>query len=149
MIYISSDHRGYELKNYLIKELTPKGTIVMDLGPFNFNPDDDYPDYAKLVAKKIQENPHNMGILICANGVGMSIAANKFKGVRASISWNSKHAATSRNDDKTNILVLPSDFIIKEEALEITQTWLSTDFSGEERHLRRIMKITSFEESNF
>ena len=90
-----------------------------------------------------------MGILICANGVGMNISANKFKGVRASISWNSKHAATSRNDDKTNVLVLPSDFITKEEALEITQTWLSTDFSGEERHLRRIMKITSFEESNF
>jgi len=61
MIYISSDHRGYELKNYLIKELTPKGTIVMDLGPFNFNPDDDYPDYAKLVAKNTRKTHTTWG----------------------------------------------------------------------------------------
>ena len=145
MIYISSDHRGYELKNYLVKEFSAKGIAITDMGPFNFDPNDDYPDYAKAVAEKIQENPENMGILICSSGVGMNIAANKFKGIRATISWNPKHAATSRNDDGTNVLVLPSDFVTKEEALEITQAWLSTKFSGEERHIRRLVKTSGFE----
>jgi len=87
-----------------------------------------------------------MGVLICANGVGISIAANKFDGIRAALSWNPKHAASSRNDDGTNILVLPADYVTKEEALEILQTWLSTNFSGEDRHIRRIQKISELEE---
>jgi RpiB/LacA/LacB family sugar-phosphate isomerase len=145
MIYISSDHRGFELKNFLVKSLVSEGVGIADLGPFEIDQDDDYPDYAKLVAEKIQENPENMGVLICANGVGISIAANKFKGVRAALSWNTKHAASTRNDDGANVLVLPANYITQEEALEILQTWLSTNFSGEDRHIRRLQKISEFE----
>jgi len=142
MIFISSDHRGFELKKYLTNALTTQGVGIVDLGPHTLDPEDDYPDYAKLVSKKIQEDPENMGILICANGVGMSIAANKFRGVRAALSWNPEHAQSSRTDDGANILVLPSNYITNEEALEVVQTWISTNFSGEERHLRRLVKIT-------
>ena len=106
------------------------------MGPFETNQYDDYPDFAKLVAEKIQENFENMGVLICANGVGMSIAANKFDGIRAALSWNPKHAASSRNDDGTNVLVLPADYVTKEEALEIFKRGFQlifqakTDISG-------------------
>lgn len=146
MIYISSDHRGFELKNYLVKEFSLKGIKISDLGPEILDQSDDYPDYARLVAQKIQEDTENKGILICANGVGISIAANKFKGVRAALSWNPKHAESSRTDDNSNILVLPADYITKEEALEITQRWLITVFSNEERHLRRLEKVSKLEE---
>ncbi len=146
MIYISSDHRGLELKKYLVESLVSVGLGIVDLGPKDLDPEDDYPEYAKLVAEKIQEDFENMGVLICANGVGISIAANKFDGIRAALSWNPKHAASSRNDDGTNILVLPADYVTKEEALEILQTWLSTNFSGEDRHIRRIQKISELEE---
>ena len=145
MIYISSDHKGFELKNFLVNSLVTDGIGIVDLGPFEINQDDDYPDYAKLVAEKIQENPENMGVLICANGVGISIAANKFKGVRAALSWNSKHAASTRNDDGANVIVLPANYITQEEGLEILQTWLTTNFSGEDRHIRRLQKISEFE----
>lgn len=145
MIYISSDHRGFELKKFLVNSLLADGIGIVDLGPFEINEDDDYPDFAKLVVEKIQENPENMGVLICANGVGISISANKFKGVRAALSWNPKHAASTRNDDGANVLVLPANYISQEEALEILQTWLSTNFSGEDRHIRRLQKISEFE----
>ncbi|HPD73868.1 MAG TPA: RpiB/LacA/LacB family sugar-phosphate isomerase [Patescibacteria group bacterium] len=146
MIYISSDHRGLELKKYLVESLVSVGLGIVDLGPKDSDPEDDYPDFAKLVAEKIQEDFENMGVLICANGVGISIAANKLDGIRAALSWNPKHAASSRNDDGTNVLVLPADYITKEEALEILHTWLSTNFSGEDRHIRRIQKIAELEE---
>ena len=146
MVYISSDHRGFELKNYLVAELSLKGVEIVDLGPTKLDVNDDYPDYAGLVAKKIQENSSNRGILICANGVGVSIAANKFKGVRAALSWNPKHAESSRTDDNSNILVLPADYVTKEEALEIVERWIITVFSGEERHVRRLKKLEKLEE---
>ncbi len=146
MIYVSSDHRGFELKNYLVSELSSKGVKIVDLGPKDMNPNDDYPDYAKLVAEEIQENPENRGILICANGVGISIAANKFKGVRAALSWDPKHAESSRTDDDANILVLPAEYMTKEEALEIAQKWLITGFSGEEKYIKRLEKLEKLEE---
>ncbi len=146
MIYISSDHRGLELKKYLVESLVAEGLGIVDLGPMDLDTEDDYPDFAKLVAEKIQENFENLGVLICANGVGISIAANKIDGVRAALSWNPKHAASSRNDDGANVLVLPADYVTKEEALEILMTWLSTNFSGEDRHIRRIQKISELEE---
>jgi ribose 5-phosphate isomerase B len=146
MIYISSDHRGFELKKFLVEELEKEDIHIEDLGPKDINPEDDYPDYAKIVAEKIQENPENMGIVICANGVGISIAANKFDGVRAALSWNPVHAASTRNDDGANVLALPADYITKEEALITVQRWLTTNFSGEERHIRRLVKLASFEE---
>lgn len=145
MIYISSDHRGFEMKNYITSKFLSEKVEIIDLGPKTLEIDDDYPDYAKLVAEKIKENPENLGILICANGVGINIAANKFRGVRAALSWDPEHAKTTRTDDGSNILTLPADYLTNEKALEIVETWLATNFSGEERHLRRLVKLSNIE----
>ena len=136
MIYISSDHRGFELKKFLVEELEKDDIHIEDLGPKDINPEDDYPDYAKIVAEKIQENPENMGIVICANGVGISIAANKFDGVRAALSWNPVHAASTRNDDGANVLALPADYLTRRGSYHGTKM-VDNKFLGEERHIRR------------
>lgn len=87
----------------------------------------------------------NKGIVICRNGVGVSMFANKIKGIRAGISWNPKQAKSSRNDDNTNVLALPSDYIDSKTALEIVDVWLKTKFSNDKRHLRRLAKVRSIE----
>jgi ribose 5-phosphate isomerase B len=148
MIYISSDHRGLNLKDYLVKELVSKGFEVEDLGPKSLDPEDDYPDFATLVAKKVLEDDQNKGIVICANGLGVSIAANKYNGIRAALSWNPQHAKSSRNDDDANILALPACYINNDQALDISTTWLTTPFSNEDRFIRRLNKIKEIENEN-
>lgn len=143
MIYISSDHRGFNLKNYLVETFKSKGIEIEDLGPKELESGDDYIDFAATLAKKIQESSENRGILLCKNGVGMSITANRFKGVRAALSWNPDHAASSRNDDDSNILALPSDYISSEEASKIVEKWLETPFENVERRVRRLNKLDS------
>jgi ribose 5-phosphate isomerase B len=140
-VYIVSDHGGFELKNFLVDELMKRSYNVEDLGPKTYNPDDDYPDYAIKVAEAVPGTQHDdLGIIICRNGVGVSIVANKFKGVRCSLSWTSKHAKSARNDDDANVLALPADYIDKETALQISLAFLETPFSNEERHVRRLNK---------
>src|SRR3989344_5984779 len=111
MIYVSSDHGGLELKNKLVAYLTQKNVEVTDMGPFELDSDDDYPEYVLPVVEAVLGAKDNKGMLICRNGEGVSMLANKFKGVRAVLSWNSNHAKSSRNDDDTNILALPADYI--------------------------------------
>lgn len=143
MIYISSDHGGFSLKNYLVKTFKDKGVDLEDLGPKELDDGDDYPDFAINLAKKVEENSESKGILICRNGVGMSVVANRFKGVRAALSWSAEHAKSSRNDDDSNILTLPADYISEIEAVDIVGAWLNTPFSGEERMKRRLEKLNS------
>lgn len=146
MIYTASDHGGFELKNTLIERLRRLNIEVTDKGPFDYQEDDDYPDYIFPVMRKLQDEPDNKAVLICRNGVGVCIAANKIKGIRAALSWNPKHAASTRTDDDTNVLCLPADYIDEDEAQKIVVTWLHTPFSGEDRHKRRINKIKMVEE---
>ena len=140
MIYISSDHGGFELKNKIIKHFELESQSIVDLGPFELRPDDDYPDYVKPLVDRVLNKPENMGILICRNGVGVCMAANRTEGIRAGLSWNAKHAASSRKDDNTNVLCLPADYIFEEEAINTVETWLKTPFSKEEKYLRRLKK---------
>lgn len=149
IIYIANDHKGFKLKNLIKNFLIENGFIVEDLGNHIYDENDDYPDFAKKVAEKITLEPNNRGILICGSGVGMVIAANKFKNVRAGLIFNPNQAFDSRNDDDTNILVLPTDFVNENLALKITYTWLNTNFSNEAKHFRRINKILNFEQENF
>lgn len=139
MIYITSDHGGLELKNYLVKSISE----LIDLGPTTLDPEDDYPDFIPPLVDKVLDDKENMGIVICRNGVGVSMTANKFKGIRATLSFSTKHAESSRRDDNTNVLALPSDYISNEEALEIVKTWLTTPFSNKERHVRRVAKVNN------
>lgn len=151
MIYIGSDHRGYKLKEALKAYLTELGLTYEDMGALSYDPNDDYPDYAVLVAKKVAENPpaggeENRGILICGSGVGVDIVANKFKGIRSALCFDVLQAKASRNDDNTNVLSLPADYIDENLAKEIVKIWLETPFSDEERHVRRVEKIKKIEE---
>ena len=146
MIYIASDHGGFQLKEYLKKALGEEKIKVQDLGPKKFVATDDYPDFAKLVAEKVSKNPEkDQGILLCRSGQGVCIAANKFKNIRAALVWNIVEAMKSRTDDMTNIICLPSEYISPEQAFTLVEKWLETPWSKEERHWRRINKISGFE----
>jgi ribose 5-phosphate isomerase B len=142
MIYIASDHTGLKLKKHISDFLFLQKIEFKDLGPQELDPNDDYPDFAIDVCTKVLEDPRvNRGILICKNGVGMVITANRLHGIRATLSWNPQHAQSSRLDDDTNVLCLPAEYINERDALEIVETWLHTDFLNEDRYTRRLQKI--------
>lgn len=146
MLYIGSDHRGYKLKEALKIYLQELNFDFEDSGAKELIPDDDYPNYALAVAKKVAENPdENRGILICGSGVGVDIVANKIQSIRSALCFDVKQAQVSRNDDNANVLSLAADFISEEKAKEIMKIWLETPFSGLEHHARRIEKIKKIE----
>lgn len=147
IIYIGADHRGFKLKEKLKIFLSDKGYTVFDMGALSFDENDDYPDFAQLVAEKVSAMPEDgAGILICGSGAGMCVTANKFKNVRAAIAISAEQAKVARQDDHINVLCLASDYMTEEIALPLVLDWLITPFSQEERHLRRIKKISELEE---
>ena len=150
MIYLGADHRGFQLKEELKKYLADQGFEIEDLGAFEYNKDDDYPDFGMVVAEKVAENPGtHKGILLCGSGHGVDIVANKYKGVRAALVFNRQIAAQSREHEDTNVLVLASDWLDSTSAKDIISVWLGKSFSGGERHIRRLNKIREIEERNF
>ncbi len=144
-VVISSDHGGWEMKNYLVEKLTSRGIDATDLGPQNLDINDDYPETVIQAIKAVQKDNNVLGILICRNGVGVNIVANKARGIRAGLSWNVEHATSHKRDDHTNILTLPADYIAKETALAIATAWLNAEPSDETRHLRRLKKLEETE----
>ena len=149
LIYIGSDHRGFQLKESLKSYLKASGYEVVDVGNDQYVAGDDYPDFAALAARKVSLDPENSrGILICGSGVGMDVAANKFKNVRSALTFNTEQAAAARSDDNTNVLSLAADYLNEDDAKKILSVWLATSFSGEERHQRRLRKISDIEERN-
>ncbi|MEK7629704.1 MAG: RpiB/LacA/LacB family sugar-phosphate isomerase [Patescibacteria group bacterium] len=150
MIYIGSDHRGYNLKDYLKSYLTHAKIPFKDLGNDKFDPEDDYPDFAFSVATKISENPiENLGVMICGSGLGMVVAANKVKGVRAGIAINEWFAKHGRENDDLNVLVLSADQTDFSMAERILKAFLSAQFIKEDKYIRRVDKIEKKEEENF
>ena len=140
MLYIASDHAGFRLNKRLVRFLEKEMQVsVKDMGPEEFVDGDDYPDYAVPLAQKVVETG-GKGILICGNGVGVCIVANKIKGIRAGIGYNTYAAESMRQDDDTNILCLAGRVLSDEYAMAITKKWLQTEFSNEERHIRRLEK---------
>ncbi len=140
-IGIASDHRGFQLKEKL-KASFPK-LKFLDFGPFTEEPTD-YPDYAFSVVSAIEERKLNRGVLICGSGLGMSIAANKGRGIRAALCLNKEMAKMARNHNNANILVLAANFTPENEAREILLTFLQERFEGG-RHKRRLEKIKDYE----
>lgn len=143
-IYIASDHGGFKTKNKLVTFLTKKNYLVKDLGPYQLNPNDDYPDYAISLAKEVVKSRF-LGILLCRNGQGVCITANKIKGARAVTGFSKKMIKSTRLDDNANILCIPSDYLSMLTIKKIVTTWLQTPFSKEKRHLRRLNKIKKVE----
>ena len=147
MIYLGADHRGFKLKESLKRYLQDKGYQIKDMGTNSEDPID-YPIVAVKVGKKVTEDLNNRGILLCGSGEGVAIAANKIDGIRAGEAWNADVAYSARNDDNINVLALPADHLASDEVNEITQVFLDTSFSGEERHKRRLEEIKKIEEEN-
>jgi len=138
-IFISSDHAGFKLKEEIKSHLLKKKLSFQDLGPFN---DDrvDYPDYAHKVARKVKANKSNVGILVCGSGMGMNIAANRHKSIRAAQCFNLKSTKLSRLHNDANIITLGSRLLTKKLAINCVNTFLNTKFEGG-RHSKRIKKI--------
>tara|TARA_B100000686_G_C16244416_1_gene691302 strand:+ start:21 stop:458 length:438 start_codon:yes stop_codon:yes gene_type:complete len=138
-ICISSDHAGYNLKEFIKTYFVKKEISLIDLGPFEIK-SVDYPDYAKKVAKRVSKKRSDVGILVCGSGTGMAISANKTKGIRAAVCYNAKSTRLSREHNNANIIALGSRLTNKKEVMKLIKIFLNTKFQGG-RHLRRIKKI--------
>lgn len=136
---IGCDHAGFELKEKLKEYLSAKGFEMTDKGTYSLE-SVDYPDFAHAVSIAVTEKHVDLGILICGSGNGISMAANKHAGIRAALCWKAEIASLARQHNDANILSLPARFISWEEAKEITDTFLSTNFEGG-RHANRVNKI--------
>lgn len=146
VIYLGADHWGFPFKESLKAFLSGKGYEVHDLGNTVEDPQDDYPDFAARVGEKVSLDPDGArGILICAGGTGVCIAANKFKHVRATVGMSPDHVYAGRHDDDVNVLCLAADFTDEEAAKKMTEVFVVTPFGTEERFRRRLDKIAKIE----
>lgn len=139
-IAIGSDHRGFKLKSHLIDYLKVQGYDVIDFGTYSSD-SVDYPDYATLVANAVANQQTDYGIAICGSGIGVSIAANRVKGVRAVNATNEKVSEMSRRHNNANVICFGGDYIEPDIAIKYLEIFLTTPFDGGERHQRRIQKI--------
>ena len=155
-IFIASDHRGFELKNKLVAALSGGAPLeeqinlyaadgseflVSDLGPFEKDPDDDYNDAAIAVGQAVVDNPGSFGIIVCGSGNGVSIQANRIKGVRAIAPTLPEITRKGREHNDANVLCLSADYLSYEEVLNLVTAFLITKFTGEERHVRRNKRL--------
>lgn len=140
MVALGSDHAGYKLKQELIEHLKERGTEFKDYGCYD-GKSCDYPVYAKKVAKAVVSGECDKGILICGTGIGISIAANKVKGIRAALCSDTYSAQLTREHNDANILAMGERVVGKGLALKIADTFLDTEFSNDERHIKRINLI--------
>lgn len=141
-IFIAADHHGFELKNQLMEYIQEQNIRVEDLGSYQVNPQDDYPEYGHKVAQAIQQNPQEfLGIVICGSGVGVAIAANRFPTVRCGLGFDEKQVAAAKADDNINVLALASDFIDVEKAKRFVDAFLHTPSKTEDKYARRIKEL--------
>ena len=144
-IYLGSDHQGFHLKEKIFAYLAKNGYEVEDVGDKILDPDDDFPEFAFMVATKIlgSEDDDPRGSLLCGGGQGMAMAANRVNGIRAAVIWDAHEAKTTRNDNNSNVLALPSRVLEgdKEAWQGIVETWLNTPFAGAARYERRNRKL--------
>lgn len=142
-IYIGADHNGYDMKEKLERFLSMSGHEVADAGDVKRDPDDDFPQFAGRAVSMLlgDHDPDAKAILICGSGQGMCMAANRFKGVRASLCWNLTEARSARNDDDANVLCLSARSLDQDKAQAIVTTWLATPFAGAPRYKRRLQQL--------
>ncbi len=138
-VLLASDHAGFKLKDKIKRFLIKKGNTVLDLGTKNTN-SVDYPDYAHLLSKKMKNNKSQFGILICGTGIGMDMAANKHKNIRAALCYNTKSTKLSRQHNNANVMTIGARLIKEKTALMCVSAFLKTEFVGG-RHIKRIKKI--------
>jgi len=144
-IYIGADHAGFVMKESIKAKLESQGFHIEDLGAHELDPNDDYPRYAASVARAVQNHKDTLGILSCGNAEGVSIAANKFDGIRAGVGFSKDSARTMREDDNANIICIPGRIETMDDPISIVDTFIKTKFSGAARHKRRLAKVSKFE----
>lgn len=149
MIYLATDHAGFELKEKIKQFLIKMGHQVKDFGAYEFNENDDYPDFISQAAEAVSKNPQNKAIILGGSGQGEIMVANKFPNVRASVYYGKleQMPALTRQHNDANVLSLGARFLTEKEALSAVKLFLETSFTNEERHVRRIEKIKRLEES--
>lgn len=145
-IAVGADHAGVPLNERVIEELRAAGHEIEDFGTHDAGQADDYPDYALMVGRAVQSRSAEIGILICGSGAGVSVAANKLRGVRAVMCSDTYTARQSREHDDCNVLCLGARVTGPELALEIVRAFVAARFTNEERHRRRLHKIAGIEE---
>ena len=145
-IHIGSDHAGLEFKAKIIAHLQSQGHQVTDHGPHSFDPLDDYPEFCIPAALATAKDPGSFGIVLGGSGNGEQMAANKVKGVRAALVWSVEIAKLARQHNDANVISLGGRMHDEKLCLELVDTFLSTPFSSDERHVRRIGLITKYEE---
>lgn len=148
MVFIGADHRGFELKTRLKKHLLDEGFEVTDLGNDHLDPQDDYVVFAHKVAEATTNDLQNRGIILCGSGAGVDMVANKIPGVRSALVFDVPRAVQAREHEDANVLSLPADTLDEEQAFKITKAFLTTKFSGEARHQRRLQELKEVEEEH-
>ncbi|MEY4971554.1 MAG: hypothetical protein RLZZ404_480 [Actinomycetota bacterium] len=150
-IHIATDHAGLELSHFLIRELTKQGHEVFDHGPTSYDPLDDYPSFcinaALAVVADEKAGAEALGIVLGGSGNGEQIAANKVKGIRAALAWNDSTAKLAREHNNANVIAVGARQHSQEEVLHLIELFISEPFSNDERHVRRIGKISSYEQT--
>ncbi len=144
-VYIGSDHAGFELKKYLVEHVTAAGHDVVDCGPHQFDPEDDYPAFCLVTAAKVVADQGSLGIVLGGSGNGEQIAANKVAGTRAALAWTVEIAELSRQHNDANVVALGARQHTAEESAAMVDAFLATPFSGEARHARRIAQLADYE----
>jgi len=150
-IHIATDHAGLELSHFLIRELTKQGHNVFDHGPSSYDPLDDYPSFcinaALAVVADQQAGVEALGIVLGGSGNGEQIAANKVKGIRAALAWNFDTARLAREHNDANVIAIGARQHSQDEVLQLIQAFIAEPFSQDERHVRRIGKIATYEQT--
>jgi ribose 5-phosphate isomerase B len=144
-VHIGSDHAGFELKNHLVQHLLAAGHDVVDHGPAVYDAVDDYPPYCLRAGEAVTKDEGSLGIVIGGSGNGEQIAANKVKGVRAILAWSTDTARLGREHNNANVISVGARMHSQDEATGFVDTFLATDYSGEDRHTRRIDMLTAYE----
>jgi ribose 5-phosphate isomerase B len=147
-IHIGSDHAGLEFKAKIIAHLKQNGHEVVDHGPFEYDAQDDYPQFCIPTAQAVAKEPNSVGIVLGGSGNGEQIAANKVKGVRAALVWSIQTAELARQHNNANMISIGGRMHDEAFCLQLVDTFLATPFTNEERHVRRINQISKFESSN-
>ena len=146
-VYLGSDHAGFELKDHLLAWLERNGHEPVDCGPVAYDPDDDYPAFCLLAATRTAADPDSLGIVLGGSGNGEQIAANKVAGIRAALVWSREIAELARLHNNANVISIGARMHTAEEAAGFVEVFLTTAYTGEERHTRRIAQLASYEKT--
>ena len=147
-VYLGADHAGYELKVHLASHLARQGYDVVDVGAHAYDPEDDYPSYCLAAGTRVVADPGSLGVVVGGSGNGEQIAANKVIGVRAALAWNVETAQLSRQHNDANVVGIGARQHTLNEATAIVEAFLTTSFSGDKRHARRIAQVAAYERTH-